>query len=232
MITIIPSDIRFDGCSLITGFHGIGGTGYCTVKYLIQKLNAKRVAFLDSEIISPATTIASGRLVTPYEIFREGDLTFLKVEVPPYRNKEIGFFRSFSKWVTEAGFKEAALIGGLDSSLRTDETTFRIVHTRSFIPRGELAKGIILEDDHLIVGPLAIMLNYFEVTGFPAFATLAYASTKRVDHRATAEAVSVLSRYYKFEVDTTPLIEGAEALELEVARQEAVNKRGGESIYT
>ncbi|MCP8304144.1 MAG: proteasome assembly chaperone family protein [archaeon] len=232
MITVIPRDIRFDGCSLITGFHGIGGTGYWTVKYLIQKLNAKRVAFVDSEIIPPATTTASGRLVTPYEIFREGDLAFFKVEVPPYRNKETGFFRSFAKWVTEAGFKEVALIGGLDSSLRTDETTFRIVHTHSFIPRDELAKGIILEDDHLIVGPLAIMLNYFEVTGFPAFATLAYASTKRVDPRATAEAISVLSRYYKFEVDTTPLIKGAEALELEVARQEAVNKRGGESIYT
>ncbi|MCP8308604.1 MAG: proteasome assembly chaperone family protein [archaeon] len=232
MLKVIPHDIRFDGCSLITGFHGIGGVGYWTVRYLAQKLNAERAAIIDSDIISPATTTYSGRIVTPYEILRKEDLAFFKVEVPPLREKEVGLFRSFSKWVIDAGFKEVALIGGLDSSLRIDETTFRLVHTSSFVPKDELAKALILEDDHLIVGPVAIMLNYFEVMKIPAFAILAYASPERVDPRATAAAISVLSNYYKFEVDVMPLIKGAEALEQEAAKQEIKSRRGGESIYT
>ncbi len=232
MMKVVPNDIHFDGCSLITGFHGIGGTGYWTVRYLAQKLNAERVAIIDSDIISPATTTHLGRLVTPYEILRKGNLAFFKVEVPPFREKEVAFFRSFSKWVIDAGFKEVALIGGLDSTLRTDETTFRLVHTSSFTPKDELVKALILEDDHLIVGPVAVMLNYFEVTRFPAFAILAYASPERVDPRATVAAISVLSEYYKFEVDVMPLIRGAEVLEQEAAKQETKGRKGVESIYT
>jgi uncharacterized protein len=232
MMKVIPQDICFDGCSLITGFHGIGGAGYWTVRYLAQKLNAERVAIIDSDIISPATTTYSGRLVTPYEILRKENLAFFKVEVPPFREKEVGFFRNFSKWVIDSGFKEVALVGGLDSSLNIDETTFRLVHTCSFIPKDELASAPTLEDDHLIVGPVAIMLNYFEVTRFPAFAILAYASPERVDPRATVAAISVLSKYYKFEVDVMPLIRGAEALEQEAAKQEAKNRKGVGSIYT
>ena len=232
MLRVIPNDIRFDGCSLITGFHGIGGVGYWTVRYLAQKLNAERVVIIDSDITSPVTTTYLGKIVTPYEVLRKGELAFFKVEVPPFKEKQLGFFRSFSKWVMDAGFKEVALIGGLDSSLRIDDTTFRLVHTSSFIPKDELAKALILEDDHLIVGPVAIMLNYFEIMKFPAFAILAYASPERVDPRATVAAISVLSNYYKFEVDVMPLMRGAEALEQEVAKQETKNRRDGESIYT
>jgi len=232
MMRVIPNDIRFDGCSLITGFHGIGGVGYWTVRYIAQKLNADKSAIIDSDIISPVTTTYLGRIVTPYEVLRKGEVAFFKVEVPPFKEKQIGFFRSFSKWVIDAGFKEVALVGGLDSSLRIDETTFRLVHTISFTPKDELAKAIILEDDHLIVGPVAIMLNYFEVMKFPAFVILAYASPERVDPRATVAAISVLSDYYKFKVDVMPLIRGAEALEQEAAKQEKKERRSGESIYT
>lgn len=87
VLKVIPQDIRFDGCSLITGFHGIGGTGYWTVRYLAQKLNAEREAIIDSDIISPVTTTYSGRLVTPYEILRKGNLAFFKVEVPPLKER-------------------------------------------------------------------------------------------------------------------------------------------------
>ena len=34
---------------IVTGFHGIGPTGYWAIKYLIEKLNAKRIAIIDSE---------------------------------------------------------------------------------------------------------------------------------------------------------------------------------------
>ena len=36
---LIPDDYNFDGVSLITGFHGIGSTGYLAIKHIIQTLN-------------------------------------------------------------------------------------------------------------------------------------------------------------------------------------------------
>jgi uncharacterized protein len=232
MIEVLPRGIRFDGCRLIAGFHGIGATGYYAVKFIVESLDAKRVAYIDSEFTAPVSTTRRGRVVTPHELYKYRDLVFLKAEVPINKDNETVFYREFSKWVVSSGFTEAALIGGLDSTLRSDESTYRVVFTSAFKPRGLLAKSKVLEDELIIVGPVAIMLNYFEMVRFPAYAVLAYANADRVDPRAAASAIDVLSQVYGFNVDTKPLIEGAEKIEAELkreARREATVK--GESIY-
>lgn len=233
MIEILPKGVRFDGYKLIAGFHGIGATGYWTVKYLIQRLKAERAAFINSKIIPPICSVMKGKLSTPHEILKKGDLAFLKIDVPVYKEHEVIFYKELSDWVINAGFEEVALIGGLDSSLRSDDTTYRIAYTGRFKPRSRLIESKVLEDEHVIVGPVAIMLNYFEMTNFPAYVILAYASTERVDPRAAATAVRVLSDVYDFEVDVTPLIKGAEAIEAELYRKPVKEeKKRGESIYT
>ena len=148
---VIPKTAKFEDTVLVSGFHGIGYAGYWTIKYLIQKLDAKRIAFVDSESVSPVSSTLQGKLVTPYEFFQAKDLTIFKVEVPPYRGAEIEFFRNFSEWVTNSKFREVALIGGLDASLRTDDSSFRIVHTSAYEPSGHLKSAKILEDEQIIV---------------------------------------------------------------------------------
>lgn len=227
---VIPSSVKFEDTVLITGFHGIGYTGYWTVKYLIQKLEAKRVAFLDSDATSPVASTNQGKLVTPYEFYQTDGITFFKVEVPPYRGAEIEFFRNFSQWVANSKFKEVVLIGGLDANLKTDDSSFRLVHTSAYTPREHLKSAKILEDEQIIVGPVAIIMNYFESHAFPAYAILAYSSTDRVDPRAAVSSIDILSKCYGFKVDVDTLLKGAEAVETEVTKQE--KKLGSESIYT
>lgn len=228
---VIPQNARFANTVLLTGFHGIGYAGYWTVKYLTQKLEAQRIAFVDSETVSPVSSATQGKLVTPYEFFQKDDFTIFKVEVPPYRGAEIEFYRKLSEWITKANFKEVALVGGLDLSLRTDDSPFRLVHTSAFTPSPVLKEAKILEDEQLIVGPVAIMLNYFESHNFPAYAILAYSSTDRVDPRAAVASINILSKCYGFKVDVEPLLKGAEVVETEVTKQE--RKIGpSDSIYT
>ena len=228
---VIPSNAKFENTVLITGFHGIGYAGYWTVKYLIQKLEAKRVAFVDSESVSPVASTNQGKLVTPYEFYQAKDITFFKVEVPPYRGAEVEFFRSFSKWITESKFREVVLIGGLDASLRTDDSAYRLVHTNAYTPNEYVKDAKILEDEQIIVGPVAIMLNYFEAHNFPAYAILSYSSTERIDPRAAVSSIEILSKCYGFKVDVEPLLKGAEVVETEVSKQD--RKLGtSESIYT
>jgi len=228
---VIPKAAKFEDTVLLSGFHGIGYAGYWTIKYLIQKLEAKRIAFVDSESVSPVSSTLQGKLVTPYEFFQTKDLTIFKVEVPPYRGAEIEFFRNFSEWVTVSKFREVALIGGLDASLRTDDSSFRIVHTSAYEPTGHLKGAKVLEDEQIIVGPVAIMMNYFEAHDFPAYAILAYSSTERIDPRAAVSSIEILSKTYGFSVDVEPLLKGAEAVETEITKQD--KKLGkSESIYT
>ncbi|MGB9727266.1 MAG: proteasome assembly chaperone family protein [Nitrososphaeria archaeon] len=223
---------KFEDCTFVTGFHGIGFTGYWSIKYLIQQLKAERIGFVESVFAPPICTVSSGRIVTPFELYQKGNLVFFKAEVAPPREREYQFFTQLGEWVTASGFKEACLIGGLDSTLKNDDTTYRIVYTSKYTLPDTLKDSIVLEDDRLIVGPIAILLNHFEAVGFPAFSILAYAAQNRLDPRACAEAITVISRVYNFEVDLKPLIAGAEAIEEALAKPPTKEERGEKALGT
>jgi len=77
-LKVIPEGTRLDGTTLIAGFHGIGATGYWTVKFLITELKAQRRCFIDYEHAPAVASQLDGRIATPYEVFTVGDLSLLK----------------------------------------------------------------------------------------------------------------------------------------------------------
>lgn len=231
MIEVLPRDRSFAGKVLVAGFHGIGATGYYAIRYMTEYLKARRVAYVESDLTAPVSTARGGRVVTPIEIYEYGELAFLRVDVPVQRENELAFYRELAKWVVSSGFSEVALVGGLDSTLRNDESTYRVVFTSAFTPRGILRTSKVLEDELIIVGPVAVMLNYFEMAGFPAYAVLAYASVDRVDPRAAANAVGVLSEVYGLGVDVKPLLADAEVIEKSLKPEMKEVKPRSDSMY-
>lgn len=229
---VIPEGTRLDGSSLIAGFHGIGATGYWTVKFLITELKASRTLYIDYEHSPAVSSQAEGRISTPYEVFVSGGLSLLKAEVSPVRERENQFYRELGEWIMESGVKEVALVGGLDEGLRTDDLPYKVAMTSAFAARGGLPGEPLFEEERMIVGPVASLLNSFEMNSFPAYAVLAYSSTDRVDPRAAASAVEFLARRYSFAANTAPLIKGAEAIEGELKMMEEKGKRPSGSVYS
>jgi uncharacterized protein len=231
-LKILPEGVRLETSALIAGFHGIGATGYWTVKFLVNELKATRTCFIDYDYAPAVASTAEGRVVTPYEVFSTPNLSFLKAEVSPLRERENEFYRGLAEWIMSSGVKEAALVGGLDESLRTDDSKYRVAMTSRFLANGGLPGETVLEEDRMIVGPVASLLNLFEMSGFPAYAVLAYSNTERVDPRASASAVEFLARRYEFLADTAPLIRGAEVIEGELKSMEEKEKRPSGSVYS
>lgn len=229
---VIPEGTRLDGTTLIAGFHGIGATGYWTVKFLITELKAQRRCFIDYEHAPAVASQLDGRIATPYEVFTVGDLSLLKAEVSPVREKESEFYRQLADWIMGSGVKEVALVGGLDEALRNDDSRYKVAMTSAFAASGALKSEPIFEEDRMIVGPVASLLNTFEMHSFPALAVLAYSNTERVDPRAAASAVEFLSRRYGFVANTSPLIKGAEVIEGELKMIEEKEKRPAGSVYS
>ena len=170
---IVPAGARLDGTSLIAGFHGIGATGYWTVKFLITELKAQRRLFIDYENAPAVASQAEGRISTPYEGFVAGTLSLLKAEVSPVRDRENEFYRQLADWIMSSGVKEVALVGGLDESLKSDENRKKVAMTSAFASNGGLPSEPLFEEDRMIVGPVASLLNTFEMNSFPALAVLA-----------------------------------------------------------
>ena len=229
---VIPEGTRLDGTTLIAGFHGIGATGYWTVKFLITELKAQRKCFIDYEHAPAVASQVEGRIATPYEVFGVGSLSLLKAEVSPVRERENEFYRQLGDWIMSSGVKEVALVGGLDEALRNDNTRYKVAVTSAFASTQKLGTEPVFEEDRMIVGPVASLLNTFEMNSFPALAVLAYSNTERVDPRAAASAVEFLSRRYGFVANTEPLIKGAEVIESELKMIEEKEKRPAGSVYS
>jgi len=233
-LKVIPEGSRLDGTSLIAGFHGIGATGYWTVKFLITELKAERRCFIDYEHAPAVASQQDKRISTPYEVFSVGALSLLKAEVSPVRERENEFYRQLADWIMTSGVKEVALVGGLDEALKNDDHRYKLAMTSAFASAGGTPGEPIFEEDRMIVGPVASLLNAFEMHSFPAVAVLAYSNTERVDPRASASAVEFLAKRYGFKVSIAPLIKGAEELEKELMGMAQKDKERGPSsaIYS
>jgi uncharacterized protein len=233
-IKIIPEGKTLKTKTLIAGFHGIGATGYWSVKFLIEELKAEREFYIDSEFAPAVSSTLNERISTPYELFVSGDLALLKADVPPLRENENKFFRELGQWIADSGVHEVALIGGLDESLKGDDSKYRVVVTDTMAKLEELKGEPILEEGRMIVGPVAILLNTLQMHNVPAYALLAYSNTERVDPRASACAVEFLAKRYNINISTAPLIKGAEELEKELMGMAQKDKERGPSgaIYS
>ena len=229
---LYPEDLDVDGLSLITGFHGIGSTGFLALNHLINTLKPDRIGVFETDYLSPISSINSGKIITPFEIYKKDNVAFLRVAVPPLQGNEIVFLRNVCEIILEKNFKELILLGGLDAQLKKDDSNFRYVKTSSYKLPKYLSDSTPLEDERIIIGPVAQMLNFMEVRNFPTLGLLPFATSIRLDPRAASEAVKILSNIFNLEVEVDTLIE--QALELENDQPELVdnNKSGPSNIYS
>jgi len=215
----------------MTGFHGIGSTGYIAISYLVHSLQAKRIGFVDVAHPPPFVSTSEDGLVTPFEVFRKGRLVFVKLEFAPHRTEESEFAKVLARWTIAQKFKDAVLVGGLDSSLKSGKQDVRIVPTRSYLTRKNSFKYPTLEPGLFVYGQLAVMLSEFEMHNFPAIAVLPYASAAAADPSAAAVAVKTICKAYRIKVDVADLEDGAKDIEEEFEKRMKQTSKSLQSMY-
>ncbi|MDI9644397.1 MAG: PAC2 family protein [Candidatus Verstraetearchaeota archaeon] len=202
------------GCSLVTGFHGLGATGFISVKHAVTSLNAELIGYIETDRIPPFVSMEDRRLSLPFEIYKKENFVFVLTNVPPHPKERQAFSKSLAEWAINEGFYSSYLIGGLDSRLKpSDADKIRCTVTKKF--KDDV--GIpLLEKGLFVVGPLAVMLTYFEINDFPAIALLPYANPTRPDPMAASVAVENLNRLTHLTMDVSQLITDAQRIEMEI----------------
>jgi uncharacterized protein len=217
--------------TLITGFHGVGETGYISVSYLVHALNAQRIGFIDVAHPPPFIATSETGLVTPFEVYKAGKIVLVKLEFSPHRTEEAEFAKSIAHWVMDYKFRDAVLIGGLDGSLQSGEDKVRIVPTHSYPISTKKMKYPLLEAGLFVYGPLAVMLGEFEKRNFPAVAILPYASANHADPKAAATAIRTVSKVYGLKVDVKDLEYDAKDIEEEIDKRLQQTTRSLRGMY-
>lgn len=230
-VNLLVRTTNLRNSTLITGFHGVGETGYISVSYLVHALNAKRIGFVDVGHPPPFIATSDEGLVTPFEIYRAGKIVLVKLEFSPHRSEEAEFAKTVANWAMQNHFKDAVLIGGLDESLQSGPDGVRVVPTKSFPVKSMKMKHPTLESGLFVYGPLAIMLCEFEKKQFPAVAVLPYASASHADPKAAATAIKTISKAYGLKVDVKDLEYDAKDIEEEIDKRLEQTARSLRGMY-
>jgi len=230
-IRLVIDKGKFKNCTLITGFHGYGQTGYIATSFLVHALGAKRIGYVEVDHPPPFVATSEKGLITPFEIYGKEKLVVVKLEFSPHRTEEAEFAKVLASWSIEEKFKQAILIGGLDSSLKTSEHQLRIVPTQAYLAKQRNLNAPALEPGLFIFGPLAIMLSEYEMRNFPAVAILPYASPDIADPRAAAIAIRYVSKAHKLNVDVSQLEKDARQIEVEVEGKITQAKKSLQGMY-
>lgn len=212
---------------LITGFHGLGATGFITIKHAVTNLKAELIGYITTDLMPPFVCMDEDRMSLPFEIYKYNNCVFVLTNVPPHAKERQKFSRILADWAIKEKFSTAYLIGGLDGRLKSSENDrIRCVPTSSFKMNIDMP---ILEKGLFVVGPLAIMLSHFEINGFPAIALLPYANPARPDPMAAAIAIEFINKLTGLSIDASQLISDAHKIEEEIQellkqRQERIKK--------
>jgi predicted ATP-grasp superfamily ATP-dependent carboligase len=216
---------------LITGFHGVGETGYISVSYLVHALKAERIGFVDVAHPPPFIATSEEGLVTPFEVYKAGKIVLVKLEFSPHRSEEAEFAKTLAQWTMDSKFRDAVLIGGLDASLQSGSDGVRVVPTRTYPLKSTKMKHPMLEAGLFVYGPLAVMLGEFEKRGFPAIAILPYASADHADPKAAATAIKSIAKAYRMKVQVKDLEYDAKDIEEEIDKRLQQTARSLRGMY-
>ena len=230
-VKLMVKSSSLSNSTLITGFHGVGETGYISVSYLVHTLSAQRIGFVDVAHPPPFIATSDSGLVTPFEIYKAGKIVLVKLEFSPHRSEEAEFAKSVAHWVMDSKFKDAVLIGGLDVSLKSGPDGVRIVPTQAYPLKAMKIKHPTLEAGLFVYGPLAIMLSEFEKRHFPAIAVLPYASANHADPKAAATAIKSIAKAYRLKVDVKDLEFDAKDIEEELDKRLQQTARSLRGMY-
>ncbi|MHA1238694.1 MAG: proteasome assembly chaperone family protein [Candidatus Odinarchaeia archaeon] len=234
---VIKEKENFADCVLITGFHGIGATGYISVKHMVEQLKPKRIGFIISEAMPAFVGMEEDTLVLPLEIFKKDRYVFLLPRFQPHKTEQHSLAREIVNWTIKEKFKEAILIGGLDSQFKKEEDKLCCVTTDKVkeLHKIEEFNLISLNRGLYVTGILALLLAYFEINDFPALALLPYAERGRPDPRAAMNAITKINELYGLNIDVTQLLTDAELIEEEIRemlkQQEEKGKRELGGMY-
>lgn len=216
-IILTEKGLSFKGKVFITGFRShIGQVGYITTKHLVDFYRAKRIGFIETKYMAPSAYMGKQGILAPYELYQLDSFVIFIERVPLQKIEWNLVTKGLAKWVMKNEFKEAVIVGGLDNEFKEEDESIKVVSTTSAIEKAKDLGYSFLDENLGMYGPLALLLSYFEIYNFPAYALLAYAERGRPDPRAAANAVSALSKIYNVSLDTQKLLEDAEEIEKEI----------------
>lgn len=207
---------RVEARILISGFHGVGHVGWIATRYIADKLGTRRVGIVLTPDMPAFVSVVKNSVAAPYELHLKDDYLLFVTNTPLAQRDLSRVPLALAEYALKAGVEETILFGGLDKRFAAEnDDSVRIAPTRKYVEKhsNDLGWLKVIEEGLGIVGPLALMLTFYEAYDSSAVAILPYASPDRPDPLAASKAIEVANKLLSLSVDTEELREEAVLLE-------------------
>ena len=199
---------------LITGFHGLGGIGHLTVRYLVEsalKQNvAKKVGYIVGQTMPPfVEVLADGEFGVPYEFFEIGDAILLLIRLQPFLEEQALLADELTRIALENKMQAIILLGGIDITAFPEGKDAPIVYVANRAFKDKIIPSIenwdikVAPRGILVTGGVALFLAYATHRNIPAAALFAPTEKGVVNRQGALRLAKKLVAILRLPVDLT-----------------------------
>ena len=208
--------ILFKSPTVIEGLPDVGLVGTIASAHIIEQLNLKQVAHLESDEFPPVMVLHGGVIVNPVGIYGNERIIVLTSEIPLPVNTIYDTARVMSKWFKDKGIKLQISLSGIPTQDRVNiqnPKVFAVSNNKEY--RDILKKHEIeIMEEGFLSGAYALILKELIKYDLPAIALLSQSFLKYPDPAAAAAGILAMNKISGMNIDVKNLIEKGDEIRI------------------
>jgi len=219
---------KMSKASLVAGLPGIGNVARLSVDYLIDKLDAKKIYEVYSDVFPNSVTISDSSVIEMFSVelyhakVKSKNILFLAGDVQPTTNEEsYALCSKIVELIKGLGVSQVITIGGIGLPENPSKTTIHVVVNDESINKSLKGLDVVFDGNEtvkIILGVAGLLLGIAGLSGIKGFSLLAETLNEpsHVGVKESREVLKILDKYLGIQLDFKDLDNEIKSFEQEI----------------
>lgn len=210
-------DVELEQPSAVLGFPDVGLVGAIATYHLVDKLDLKQIASIESDDFPPVVVVHNGRPVAPLRIYGNRNLLVVVSEIPIKSSLMHSISRTLVEWFKSKNVKLVIPLGGVPHPNRLEVENPQVYGISMNKETDELMdeRDIKKMEEGISVGAHSLIIYECMKNKINALYLMAESHAKYPDPESAAAVIQKLNRILDLDVEVKELIEKGEEIKIQ-----------------
>jgi uncharacterized protein len=201
---------------ILVGLPDAGLVGTIAATYLIDSLEMRELGYIDSVRFPPLIIVRDNEIKNAVRIYEKDNLVVIISDIPILSSLAVQFSKSLLNWAKKLNPKLVINITGLPVQNRLQIEKPEVLGLASSNDVTELLRSekVTLFSDGVLFGTYAAVIKECVSQKIPSLTLLAQSHLNFPDPTASIEALSIVNKILKTNIDLKPLRDEAEMIRI------------------